>query len=257
MFAVYKREMNSYFKSPVGYVVLAFFFFISGFMFVNQFGNGEINIASEISNLRSFFVIIVPVMTMGLFAEDKRRGTDILYYTSPVGLLNIVIGKFLAAMTLQAILFINVFVHMVLTAACNGVIDAGTWGAVIVYFFFAALLISIGIFASSITDSQIVAAIISFVSILLIQLISTFSNMVSKFLGAVLVSSVLKTDNEKASRICSKVASCIRWFDPFTKTNSFSYGIFSVAPLIFCLSFAALFLFLTYRKLEKKRWAKG
>ena len=77
MFAVYKREMNSYFKSPVGYVVLAFFFFISGFMFVNQFGNGEINIASEISNLRSFFVIIVPVMTMGLFAEDKRRSYSV------------------------------------------------------------------------------------------------------------------------------------------------------------------------------------
>ncbi|MBO4636240.1 MAG: ABC transporter permease subunit [Clostridiales bacterium] len=257
MIAVFKRELISYFKSPVGYVVLAFFFFISGFMFVNQFSSGSINMASEIINLRSFFVIIVPVMTMGLFADDRKRGTDVLYYTSPVGLLNVVLGKFLAAFFLQFILFINVFVHMILTAACKGVIDSGTWGTVIVYFFLAALFISIGIFASSITDSQIVAAIVTFVGILLIQLISVFSTMVSKLFAAILMSSLFRMESEKAGVICSRIESAIRWFDPFSKTNDFSYGIFKVSSLLYCLSFAAFFIFLTYRKLEKKRWAKG
>ena len=114
MSAVYKRELASYFRSPVGYIALALFSFLSGFVFINQYGDGSVNISSEIMSLCSFFVVIVPVITMGLFSEDKKRGTEVLFYTNPVSMFDVVLGKFFAAMTLILILFSNVFLHMII-----------------------------------------------------------------------------------------------------------------------------------------------
>jgi len=256
MFAVYKRELASYFRSPVGYIALALFAFLSGFMFINQYSDGAVNISSEIISLRSFFVVIVPVITMGLFAEDRKRGTEVLFYTSPVSLFDVVAGKFLAALTLIGILFINVFIHMIITAASGGVVNVGTWGSVLVYFFLAALFVSVGVFASALTDTQIIAAIISFVMILLIQLITTISSLASSAFASLLSSSLFGFDSEKVNSVCDNIASAISWLDPFTKTQDFRYGVFSVAPLVYCLSMALVFLFLTYRILEKKRWSQ-
>ena len=116
MLAVFKREFLSYFKNPTGYVAIALYSFLAGYIFVNKFAGGTVNLSSEIISMRSYFLIIVPIITMGLFAEDKRRGTDIIYYTSPVSIFNVVLGKFLAAMSLFFIMFLNVFAHMFVTA---------------------------------------------------------------------------------------------------------------------------------------------
>ncbi len=257
MFAVFKREFLSYFRSPVGYIALALFSFLSGLIFINQFGSGSVNLSSEIISLRSFFVVVVPVITMGLFAEDKRRGTEIMFYTSPVSMFSVVIGKFLAALALMAVLFVNVIIHMIITAANGGVVDIGTWGSVIVYFFLAMLFIAIGTFASAITDSQIISAITCFVIILAIQLITTLSGLASSAVATFLSTKVFTFDAEKISKACDNVANAISWLDPFAKTQDFRYGIFSVSPLVFCLSSALIFLFLTYRVLEKKRWSQN
>jgi len=256
MLAVYKRELASYFRSPVGYVALALFGFLSGFLFINQYSGGSVNISSEIMSLASFFVIIVPVITMGLFAEDKKRGTEVLFYTSPVSIFDVVLGKFLAALTLIAILFSNVFVHMIITACSGGVVNVGTWGSVLVYFFLAVFFISIGIFASALTDTQIIAAIISFVIILCIQLLSTISSLASSAIASLLSASLFSLDSEKVNSACENVANAISWLDPVAKTNDFRYGVFSIAPLVYSASMALVFLFLTYRILEKKRWSQ-
>ena len=79
MLAIFKREFLSYFRSPVGFVAIAIFSFLSGFIFYSMFSEGSVDIGTEVNTLRSFFVIIVPIITMGLLAEDKKRGTDILY----------------------------------------------------------------------------------------------------------------------------------------------------------------------------------
>ena len=192
---------------------------------------------------------------MGLFAEDKKRGTEILYYTSPIDLFSVVMGKFLAAFALYGIMFVNVFIHMIVTKACNGIVDIGAWGSVIVFFFLAALFISIGILASAITDSQIISAIFCFIMILVIQLLSTISSLIGSTIGAFL--SVNGVPAETSNSIGEAIINGINWLDPFTKTADFRYGVFSVAPLIFCISFAIVFLFLTFRILEKKRWSNG
>lgn len=257
MLAVFKREFASYFRSPVGYIALALFSFLSGFVFVNQYGDGAVNISSEIMSLCSFFVVIIPVITMGLFSEDKKRGTEVLFYTNPVSMFDVVLGKFLAAMSLIAVLFLNVILHMVITAFSGGVVNVGTWGSVIVFFCLAVLFTSIGIFASALTDTQIIAAIISFVIILVIQLLQTISTIASSALSSLLSSSMFALEPEKINNACNNIAAAINWLSPFSKTQDFRYGVFSLSPLIFCLSMALVFLFLTYRILEKKRWSQN
>ena len=116
MYAIFKREFLSYFRSPVGYVAIAIFSFLSGFIFYSQYSTGSVNIGSEVISLRTFFVIIVPIITMGLLAEDKKRGTDILYYTTPVSLFNVVVGKVLASFALFAVMFINVIIHIIVSS---------------------------------------------------------------------------------------------------------------------------------------------
>lgn len=257
MFAIFKREFLSYFRSPVGYVAIALFSFLSGYLFINQFGTGMVNISSEIISLRSFFIVIVPIITMGLFADDKKRGTEIIFYTSPISLFDAVVGKFLAALSLFGIMFINVIAHMIITKSCNGVVDVGTWGSVIVFFFLAAMFISIGIFASAITDSQIISAILCFLLILITQLITSMANFVASFMASLLSASIWGLDASKIASVCDGVIEGISWLDPFAKTQDFRYGVFSVSPLIFCFSVALIFIYLTYRLLEKKRWSQA
>ena len=76
MTAIFKREFFSYFRTPVGYVAMAIFTFISGFIFYTQFASGYVSISDEINSLRSLFIVIVPIITIGMFAEDRRRGTE-------------------------------------------------------------------------------------------------------------------------------------------------------------------------------------
>ena len=254
MFAIFKREFLSYFRSPVGYVAISIFSFLAGFIFFSLFAGGSVNIGNEVISLRSF-VVIVPIITMGLFAEDKKRGTDILYYTTPVSLFSVVLGKVLAAFALYAIMFINVIIHAIVTVACGGTVGIGAVGTIIVFFFMAFMFISIGMFASCITDSQIVSAIVAFIMILICQLITT----IGVYAGAAAnsLALMLGSDSSKAAAFARGVKNAISWLDPFVKTQDFGLGVFSVSALIFLLSVGLLFLYMTYRVLEKKRWSQA
>lgn len=255
MYAIFKREFLSFFRSPVGYVAIAIFSFISGYVFYTQFSSGTVNIGSEVISLRSLFVVIVPIITMGLLAEDKKRGTDILYYTTTVSLFNVVVGKVLAAFALYAIMFLNVIIHIIVTLACGGMVGVGAVGTIIVFIFMAFMFISIGMFASAITDNQIVSAIVSFIFILFTQLISVISDYIGTAVYSITTSIGIKSDS--ASSFGRAVRNAVAWFDPFSKTQDFRLGVFSVSALFFLVSVGVLFLYLTYRVLDKKRWSQA
>ncbi|MBR1905204.1 MAG: ABC transporter permease [Clostridiales bacterium] len=254
MQAIFKREFLSYFRTPVGYVAMAIFTFISGFIFYTQFASGYVSISQEIITLRALFIVIVPIITMGMFAEDRRRGTEILYYTSPIEMFSVVAGKFLAAMALYFVMFINVFIHMIVVSACGGAVDAGVVGSVLVFFFLAALFISIGLLASVLTDNQIISAIVAFLFILVVQLLSVIGNYCGTAVSTVMSYMGISSSARNAAN--QAVSGFIGWFDPFTKTEDFSIGLFSVSALVFCISFAIFFLYLSFRILEKKRWSQ-
>ena len=255
MYAIFKREFLSYFRSPVGYVAISIFSFLAGFIFYAQFSYGSVNIGSEVISLRDFFVIIVPIITMGLLADDKKRGTDILYYTTPVSLFGVVAGKVLAAFALYAIMFLNVVLHIIVTIACGGTFSVGSLGTIIVFFFMAFMFISIGLFASAITDNQIVSAIVSFIIILITQILSVIGGYIGTAVTSIV--STIGINSADASSAGNAVKNLIIWFDPFAKTQDFQLGIFSVSALIFLVSVGILFLYLTFRVLEKKRWSQA
>ena len=254
MQAIFKREFLSYFRTPVGYVAMAIFTFISGFIFYTQFAAGYVSISDEIISLRSLFIVIVPIITMGMFAEDRKRGTEILYYSSPIDMFSVVAGKFFAAMALYLVMFINVFIHMIVVSACGGSVDVGTFGSVLVFFFMAALLISVGLLASVLTDNQIISAIVSFLFILVISLISVIGEYCGTAVSTIMAYMGIAAKTRNSAK--DSVMGVISWFDPFAKTDNFSLGLFSVSALVFCLSFAIFFLYLSFRILEKKRWSQ-
>lgn len=256
MLAIFKREFLQYFKSPVGFVAFGLFAFLSGFLLVQSLSNQAVSISSEIISLRSFFVILVPIVTMGLLADDKKRGTDIIYYTSPISLLSVVIGKFLAALCLFGVMFLNVIIHIFVTLGFGGHVDSGVLGSAIVYFTLAALFVAMGLFASSITENQIISAIVCFILILAVQLLSAIGSFAST--AVVKVMNVFGNPSSTTQQnVTNNIIKAFSWLDPFQRTESFRSGLFSFVALFYCLSFAAFFLFLSYRILEKKRWSQS
>ncbi len=253
MTAIFKREFLSYFRSPVGYVAIALFSFLSGFVFYSQFATGTVDIAGEVITLRSFFFVIVPIITMGLLSEDKKRGTDVLYYTTPVNLFNVVVGKVLAAFLLYVIMFVNVIVHIIVTVSCGGVFGVGAVGTIVVFFFMAFMFISIGLFASAITDNQIISAIVAFIIILVTQIMGTIGD----YLGSAFTAMFSGINSNFAVTVGDAISDAVNWLDPFLKTQDFRLGIFSVSSLVFLVSVGILFLYLTFRVLDKKRWSQA
>jgi ABC-2 type transport system permease protein len=150
-------------------------------------------------------------------------------------------------------MFINVIIHIIVTLACGGDFEVGSIGTIIVFFFMAFMFITIGLFASAITDSQIISAIVAFVIILITQLLSTIGSYAGTAVTSIL--SAIKADS--AIAVGNGIASAISWFDPFVKTQDFRLGIFSVSALIYVVSVGILFLYLTFRVLEKKRWSQA
>ena len=190
---------------------------------------------------------------MGLLSEDKKRGTDVLYYTTPVNLFNVVVGKVLAAFLLYVIMFVNVIIHIIVTVSCGGVFGVGAVGTIVVFFFMAFMFISIGLFASAITDNQIISAIVAFIIILVTQIMGTIGD----YLGSAFTAMFSGINSNLAVTVGDASSGAVNWLDPFLKTQDFRLGIFSVSSLVFLVSVGILFLYLTFRVLDKKRWSQA
>jgi|GEM_PF-384592 len=260
MLAVFKREFLSYFRTPVGWVAIGLFGLLSGYYFSQMISSGSayVNIASEISFLRSFFLVLIPIITMRLFAEEKRNGTDVLLYTMPFSMKDAVIGKFLAAIALQGLMLISVFLHMIITVACSGKIDSCTWGSIFGYIVLAGLFISIGMLTSALTENQIMSAVVCFVLVLFLQTLSTIADSVADVLMTILkIANVFGLSDASVYRAGEAIKSGVSWFDPYTKTACYTSGVFKITPIIYCLSFSCVFIYITYRVLEKKRWSRN
>lgn len=259
MLAIYKKELASYFRSPIGWIVIAVFALMGGFYFsVVMQNSNAINLSEELSFLKPVLFVVIPMMTMRLFTEEKKNGTDVLMYTAPVSLFRVVIGKYLAALSLMMIMIASSLVHMILVVALGGLVDASTFGAFIGFAFLAAVFIAIGTFCSAVTENQIIAAIISFLLILFTSSITYIASILQNvFVNTLNNFNLFNLSMDTIYQVGLKISEAINWFDPFAKTNNFLIGIFSVGPLVFCISMIVLFLFFTFRVLEKKRWSQG
>ena len=226
MGAIFRREVRSYFTSPIGYIFLAAFYAYSGVMFANySLESGYTRLDPVFSALLIIIIVLIPVLTM-------RTKTDQCLLTAPVGLGSIVVGKFLAAFLIYIIAIAITGVFAVIVSAFG----TPDWNVVVGNIVALALVggayIAIGIFCSSFTENQIVAAVISFIALIFVSFLSTIGNLLPF---------------EWLTTVCEKVSFGERYY-------SFTYGLFDFSNVVFFLSAIVAFLFLTVRVLEKRRW---
>jgi ABC-2 type transport system permease protein len=235
MFSIFKKEFKSYFTSPTAYVLIGLFVLISSILFF------YINLTSQLAefnynlNFMSIILIImIPILTMRILADERKSGTEVLLITSPTSITSIVVGKYLAALAVFLIMTAITFIYPIILFAFGKPALAPIIGGYVGFILLGASFIAFGIFASSLTESQIIAAVVSVVGLLIMWLLQ----YIAPSLGG----------------IWSKVLS---WFSLFSRTEDFFTGILSLAPAVYYLSFSAVFLFLTTRVIEKRRWSKG
>lgn len=234
MSAIFKREFSAYFSSPVGYVVVAAFMFFSGiFFYVQCLYAGTTNMYYVFQNMFSVVIFIIPLITMRLFADDKRQKTDQSLLTAPVSIASIVTAKFLSALAIFAICLCSYIIEGLVLSFMGQPDWSVILGNVLGMLLMGAAFIAIGIFISSLTESVLIAAIVSFVVNFLIFLIDTLSSVVSwSFVKAMFNAASFQS-----------------------RYNNFALGIISFSDVVFFITVTVLFLFLTDRVIEKRRWS--
>lgn len=234
MFAIFKRELKAYFTSPLGYVFLAIFYAFSGlFFYIFSLSVGSTDISSVFLMMFIVLMVFVPLLTMRLLSEDKKQKTDQLILTAPVSLLSIVMGKFLAAYAIFAIGVAVMPVYGFVMSTFATVSWLPIWCNTVGLLLLGGIFVSIGLFISSLTENQMIAAIGGFFINLMILLMNTLkSALPNGFLQDVLSS-----------------------ISVYSRYSEITNGIFSLSSLIFFVSVIFIFLFLTVRVLEKRRWA--
>lgn len=234
MKAIFWKEIKSYFYSPMAYILIGLFLLLTS-LFFNQYlqvGYGDFN---GILSLMGFILIaVVPILTMRTLAEDRKNGTEVLLITSPSSIASIVIGKFLAVYFVFLVMAVLSFVFPITQLAFGARFTAQLVGGYIGFLLLGATYVAIGIFASSLTENQVVAVIISYATLLIMWLANSISGAVGGF-GAKVLS----------------------WFSILSRYEDFNRGILGLSPVIYYLSFVAVFLFLTVRVIEKRRWSQG
>ena len=233
MAAIIKREFNAYFRSPLGYVFIAVYLFFSGTYFNQVLTSGMASLFPQIYyGMFSIILLLLPLLTMRLMSEDKKLKTDQLLLTSPVSVPGLVLGKFIAALSVYAICVGFTLIYGVVFSRYTDPGWALIFGNVVGAILFGGAFIAIGIFISSLTESMVIAAMGTFVvSALFILLDILPANANSKVLDFIV-----------------KWGSFVERYTPFTQ------GLLDVSSIIFFLSVAAIFLFLSVRVIESKRW---
>ena len=238
MLAIFKREMRSYFTSPVGYMFSAIFFAVSGFLFMlNTVQAGEeSNYSGYFSILLFLFIVIIPLLTMKLISEETKMKTDQLIMTAPITLADIVLGKYLAALTMFGGSFIISSAIYYIPLAIYGNPNLALYiGCVFGIFLVGSAFISIGIFISSLTENQFISAFGTIGAIIFLLFVSSLNSYIN---------------NEAIRNFLSGLSITNRY-------SYFAYGLFSYDSLIYFISLSAVFLFLTIRVFEKRRWSKS
>ena len=236
MSAVFKRELRALFTSPIAYFVLAILFAISGYYFYlanMEFGYRSLNyVFSALYSYACFLVL--PILTMRLFSDEKRQKTDQALFTAPVSLTGIVMGKFLAALV---VFVIGISITLVLALVISFITNPG-WITVIGNYvglvLYGGMLIAAGLFFSCLTESQLVAALCTFAFELVLSSVNYLTSVFA--------------DN-------AFVQKAVEFLSVSDRYAHFTAGAIHYGDVVFFLSMQALFLFLAVRVLDRRKWA--
>ncbi len=241
MLAIWKREVQNYFLTPIGYVFMGIFLLVGGiFFFLYNIMSISSDLSTMFGNLIYLFMLVVPILTMRLLSEEKRNKSDQLLLTSPRSIWDIVLGKFLAACTvlLAAMVVMLIYVVIICVYSRNtypGLILSNYLG----FFLMGCCYIAIGTLMSALTENQVSAAVLTFGVNLLLQLIESIGPQLTMPAGL------------------SFLSTAFSWMSLYTRYNQFTAGVLSIANVLYDLSFCGVFLFLAVRVIDKRRWSEG
>ncbi|MGH7309050.1 MAG: ABC transporter permease subunit [Candidatus Rokuibacteriota bacterium] len=248
---IFKKEMRLYFSSPIAWVILTIFTLITGYFFYSIFAYytlasmqsmmnpmmaREMNVTDNVlrplfSNISVILLLLMPLLTMRLFAEERRSGTIELLLTYPVRDGAVLLGKYLAALAMYGVMLVATLVYPALVLYFArvewGVLATGYLGLLLM----GATFLAVGLFASSLTENQIVASIITF--------------------GVLLIFWVIGWSSDYAGGGWGRILSHISLLEHF---DSFAKGVLDTKDILYYVNFTLLALFLTLRSLEARRW---
>ena len=288
MRAIYKRELDSYFHSMIGYVFISFFLAFTGVYFMAYNLNYGYPIFSYVlSSLVFILLIAIPVLTMKSFSEDRKSRTDQLLLTAPVSLGQIVLGKYLAMVTVYLIPNLVFCLYPFVIKMQGNAYLLTDYCGILVFFLMGCVFIAIGMFLSSLTESQIIAAISSFGVLLilylwngilgflpssallnliiLLVLLTLISALVWHITGNPVMAGILEViflaagvivyavDSGLYESLLSDVLGQLDLTAPLTDVVSSS--LLDTGSIILYLSVIGLFIFLTMQSIQKRRWS--
>ena len=287
MLAVYKKELRSYLTSMVGYVFIAFVLLILGIYFTAynlQYASPDFG--ATLNSVTFLFLVITPILTMRILAEEKKNRTDQLLLTAPVSVWKVILGKYLSMVTIYAIpVVISAFYPLIMGR--YGVISYPmAYVAVIGFFFLGCAQIAVGLFLSSVTESQVIAAVLTFgilfcsymmdgiesffsdtaissmVAFLIIAVVVgivvyqlTKNIIFSSCVGGVLVIGIAAVYFIKPTVFTGLIQKFLNLFAIANHFDNFVGGIFDVTGIIYMLSVVCIFVFLTVQCIQKRRWS--
>ena len=286
MIAIYKRDLKGFFTGMMGYVLLAFFLAVGGLYFtVMNLMSGYPDLSYTLYNNLFVLLLLVPLLTMRSFAEERRARTDQLLLTSPVPLWRIVLGKYLAALSVFGMAVLVFALYPLIMSRGGAVSYRQSYAALLAFFLLGAACIAIGVFLSSLNENQIVAAVCSFFVLLLAYLMPSIQTLFTVgsalAMGVFLVLAVLGAAYAGwhsrswglglgVFTVCCEAILVLFWLRSAALTSAFSSllgalclfspfekfvsGLFSLSAVVYYLSVTALFLFFTCQTLEKRRW---
>lgn len=253
MGAIFKREFKAYFTTPIGYIVLTIFYFFLGFSFSDYYSGGSPDMAGIILNSIMLIVVIIalPVLTMRLMSEDRRQKVDQALLTAPVKIISIVLGKFFAAFAVFAIGFAPTVIFQVIFCTQVGVniysILAYLY-ALLGMLLLGGAVIAIGMFISSLTESTAISAILSLVINIVVLILPNLASLIPTPAGTTAFENFI-------AKVVQGLVSVLESLAFINRTSSFVDSVFSIADVTYFLSIIAIFIFLSVRSLEKRRWS--
>ncbi len=241
MFAIYKRELRSFFVSPIGYIYVAVFMSASSLIcsYFTLLSGSDSSITSYFTVELFVCALMTPLLTMRSFSEERKQRTEQLLMTSPVTLPGMVLGKFLAYYTVFAAAFLMSCINIPIVLSYLSEADLFVYNSVralggcIALFLVGGAFIAIGVFISSLTENQMVSGSVTLLVLAVLLVISLFNSHIG----------------------FAPLRTVFSWISVYSRFSNFSAGYFDIAALVYYISIMGVCLFLTVRVYEKRRWA--
>lgn len=288
MMAVFQREINAYFKGIMGYLFAAFLLVFAGiYTMAYNLSGYYANFEYVLSSISFIYLIAVPILTMRSVAEEKRQKTDQLLYSLPIRLSDVILGKYFAMLVVLAAPTIVMGLYPLVLARFGDVSFGMAYGTLLAFFLLGACLMSIGLFVSSVTESQIAAAVITLVVTLILYFLSALSGFVSSaasasllalcigvvifaiilyllaknpivsFLAALLgIGGLYLWYGNDSAAFAGLFGRIMNHFSVFDRFYTFVDGVFDMTAVVYYVSISCVFLFLSVQAMEKRRWSE-